>query len=201
MFDATEWYWLADDGRLFSSADASLVSPDDDRFVEWKSGGRVPTPWPNDAEDEQTFDSLRDVVSPYGLIVAEDAVGAAQRKQLDALTGACAAAITGGYTSEALGSVHVYPSNQVDQLNMMGSVTDALTPERPEGWKTPFWCANVDGLWEFRDHSDTQIIAAGQAGKAHVVACQTTLARLSAKVLLATTVEAIEAVTWPEVSR
>ncbi len=197
MYDPRDWYWLADDGRLFSSALASLVDADDERFSAWKDKGYVPTPWPIDADGTQTSEALQSVLAPYGLIVAESAIDAARSKQIAALTLACASAITGNYASDALGTVHIYPSKQVDQLNMMGSVTDALTPGKPEDWKTPFWCANANGEWEFREHTASQIIAAGQAGKAHVVTCQAILAELSAQVAAAQTIDEVEAVTWP----
>ncbi|MFK0336769.1 hypothetical protein ACIQT7_05865 [Agrobacterium deltaense] len=197
MYDPRDWYWLADDGRLFSSALASLVEAADESFAEWKGKGFVPTPWPTDADGAQTSEVLQRVLAPYGLIVAESAIDAARTKKIDALTVACASAITGNYVSDALGAVHAYPSKQVDQLNMMGSVTDALTPGKPEDWKTPFWCANANGEWEFREHTASQIIAAGQAGKAHVVTCQTILAELSAQVAAAQTIGAVEAITWP----
>jgi len=199
MYNPLDWYWLANDGRLFSSSHSALVNPDDAEFVEWKKQGDEPTRWPSDDDGNQTEAALRSVLAPYGVIVSASLLDAARQRRLAELTERCASEIVGGYDSDALGSLHTYPSKQVDQLNMMGSVTDALTPDQSGEWSTPFWCATAAGEWAFRQHTAPQIIAAGQAGKAHVVACQTTLASLSAQVLSAGTVEEIDAVTWPAV--
>ena len=59
-------YWLADDGRLFSSAVQALVSTTDPGFVVW---GGVPTPWPRDAANAQTDAALQEVLTPYNVFV------------------------------------------------------------------------------------------------------------------------------------
>jgi len=112
------------------------------------------------------------------------------------LTVACVAAMVGGYTSNALGSGHLYPSKINDQINMMGSVTDSLLPDLPADWTTPFWCADEAGVWAFRPHSAEQIQTAGARGKQLIVDCQTRLGELSAEVAAAATVEAVQAIVW-----
>jgi len=108
-----------------------------------------------------------------------------------------AAAIVGGFESDALGAVHGYPSTTTDQINLMGSVVAAQTPEgQALGWVTPFWCADPIGVWAFRDHTAAQIVAVGLAGKAHVVACQTRLDTLCTDVAVATTAAAVNAIVW-----
>ncbi|RFB91756.1 hypothetical protein B5K08_15770 [Rhizobium leguminosarum bv. trifolii] len=123
-------------------------------------------------------------------------LASAKSKAIAILTDACAAAIVSGYTSSALGSEHQYPSKVTDQINMMGSVTDSLLPEQPADWSTPFWCADETGAWAFRLHTATQIQAAGVAGKAHILQCQTILGQLSAQVMAAASAEAVEAIVW-----
>lgn len=115
-----------------------------------------------------------------------------------ALRAACAAAITGGFVSSALGAPHIYPSGATDQINLMGSVTDTLLPDLPEDWSTPFWCRDAAGEWDFRLHDATQIRQAGRDGKRHVVECQAMLADLSFFVNEATTIIAVNAIQWPE---
>ena len=66
------------------------------------------------------------------------------------------------------------------------------------GWATPFWCADGGGEWAFRQHTGEQIQQAAADGKAHVVACQTTLEELSALVVAANTAEHVALVIWPE---
>lgn len=196
MYNPIDWYWLRDDGVVYSSAAQCFVTTANAKFKDWMKAGGAATRWPEDAVGQQTEASLLDVISPYGLEISPDIIQAARRKKVADLSQACAAAIVGGYKSDALGEIHDYPSKPHDQLNMLGSVTDALTPGKPEHWRTSFWCANASGLWAFREHTAEQIIAAGQAGKAHVVACQTTLATLSALVASAATIEDMSAVTW-----
>lgn len=114
------------------------------------------------------------------------------------LSNRCKAAIIGGYTSNALGSDHTYPSDETAQINMMGSVTGALIPGLPEAWTTPFWCADGSGDWQYRPHTKAQIIVAGQAGKAHVIANQTTYEARTIQVMAAQTAAEIEAIVSPE---
>ena len=124
-------------------------------------------------------------------------LAAAQQAQIAALTAACSAQIVGGFTSSALGAPHTYPSKiPTDQINLMGSVTDSLLPGLPSGWTTPFWCADASGNWSFAPHSAAQIQQAGQDGKANVANSQGKLATLSAQVMAATTVAAVNAITW-----
>ncbi|WP_035715469.1 hypothetical protein [Azorhizobium doebereinerae] len=122
---------------------------------------------------------------------------AAKVAELDA---ACAATILGGFRSSALGSLHAYPSNETDQINLMGSVTASLLPGLADGWTTPFWCRDMAGAWAFRDHDAVQIQAVGADGKAHVVACQTLLAALAEEAASASDDTALAAIVWPEVA-
>ncbi|MFG1410276.1 hypothetical protein V5G24_04105 [Xanthobacter sp. VTT E-85241] len=112
------------------------------------------------------------------------------------LSGACAAAIVGGFVCSALGAPHTYPSSTTDQINLMGSVTASLLPAAAPDWSTPFWCADEDGAWIFRAHSATQIQAVGADGKAHVVACQTRLSDLTRDVAAATTPATVATISW-----
>lgn len=112
------------------------------------------------------------------------------------LSGACAAAIVGGFVCSALGAPHAYPSSTTDQINLMGSVTASLLPAPAPDWSTPFWCADVDGAWVFRAHSAAQIQAVGADGKAHVVACQTRLSDLMRDVADATTPASVATISW-----
>jgi hypothetical protein len=112
------------------------------------------------------------------------------------LAGACANTIVSGYSSEALGTSHFYPSKTTDQINMMGSVTSSLLPSLPADWSTPFWCADENGEWAFRDHSPSQIQQAGADGKRHIVDCQGKLEALTREVMEAADAEALSAVVW-----
>jgi hypothetical protein len=122
-------------------------------------------------------------------------LAAGRAAQIALLRTACDAAITGGYTSSALGSAHSYPSTPTDQANMAASVLASLLPDLPAGWTTPFWCEAGD-VWAFTPHTAAQIQQAGRDGKAMIVAAQSKLATLSAEVAAATTVAAVQAIVW-----
>ncbi|ENN86087.1 hypothetical protein RHSP_32146 [Rhizobium freirei PRF 81] len=126
----------------------------------------------------------------------ERALSMAKADRIDILNGACAAAILGGFQSSALGSSYSYPSAIKDQINLMGSVTDSLLPDLPNGWTTPFWCADKDGIWAFRSHDGVQIQQAGADGKAHVIDCQKKLAQLTDAVNASASLDAVAAIIW-----
>jgi hypothetical protein len=60
------WYWLADDGRIFASASETQVASDDAAYVAWCNTYRA-TPWPRDDAGNQTDAALQDVLEPHGL--------------------------------------------------------------------------------------------------------------------------------------
>jgi hypothetical protein len=129
-----------------------------------------------------------------GVITAS--LPAAQAAQIVVLLAACAAAITGGYTSSALGAAHSYGSQSTDQINMTASVVASLLPSLPSTWTTPFKCADSTGTWAMRPHTAAQIQQAGLDGKTWVTACQNQFDAFSAQVTAATSVEAVQAIVW-----
>lgn len=210
MFNPHDWYWLADDGRLFSSARISLVEKEDLGFLEWcmladqeddeslePPEPLHPTRWPIDGNGDQTWASLQDVLTPYGVIAAPSAVEALRQRRISELSVICERTIVSGFNSVALGEIHVYPSNLKDQINLMGSVTDSLVPGLPEDWETPFWVCGPSGEWIYKMHTARQIQQAGRDGKAHVITNQTILDDLTNAVIAAETSEEIAAVSWP----
>jgi hypothetical protein len=62
------WYWLADDGRLYSSASQSMVSADNPAYVAWCNSNTA-TIWPRDDAGNQTDEALQEVLRPYGIFV------------------------------------------------------------------------------------------------------------------------------------
>lgn len=66
MYDPRDWYWTADDGRIFSSARQMLVE-DDAEFQAWAALGNAPTPWPRGGDGLQSEAALDAVLLPYGI--------------------------------------------------------------------------------------------------------------------------------------
>ncbi|MCJ2084584.1 hypothetical protein MKK88_01055 [Methylobacterium sp. E-005] len=69
-FNPHDWYWQADDGRVFSSARFATVATGDAEFAAWSSDNRKPTRWPTDDSGAQTDAALSDVLTPYGIAIS-----------------------------------------------------------------------------------------------------------------------------------
>lgn len=123
-------------------------------------------------------------------------LAAAQQAKIAAISAACAAQITSGFQSSALGASNTYPSQATDQANMAASVLASLMPNNPTGWTTPFLCADANGNWSFVAHTTAQIQQAGEDGKTAILAARVKNATLAAQVNAATTVAAVQAITW-----
>ncbi|MCA1524287.1 hypothetical protein [Bradyrhizobium yuanmingense] len=77
FYDPYDWYWLADDGRLYSSKRQSIVPESDPDFVEWQGDEPKATPqiWPRDDQGNQTDAELQKVMDEYGFTVPSTAKG------------------------------------------------------------------------------------------------------------------------------
>ncbi|MGA4577051.1 hypothetical protein [Stutzerimonas frequens] len=78
---------------------------------------------------------------------------AAHANRTAAINRACEAAITAGFTSEALGAPHIYSSQLDDQLNLTGAVL--------RGLDMPYACRDEQGVKEFRLHTADQLRQVG----------------------------------------
>ena len=74
----TNWFWHADDGRVFAAARHEVVSDTDPAFLEAKAAGQV-TRWPADDSGVQTDAALQEVLKPYNLWVDLTAYAADRR--------------------------------------------------------------------------------------------------------------------------
>ncbi|MFG1429163.1 DUF4376 domain-containing protein [Roseixanthobacter glucoisosaccharinicivorans] len=66
VFAPSDWYWIADDGRIYSSARQITVAESDSDYVSWTEKSRA-TRWPCDEDGHQTDSSLAEVLSTYGI--------------------------------------------------------------------------------------------------------------------------------------
>ena len=64
IYNPADWYWRAEDGRLFSSREGKEIAEDDGAFVAWSELGGIPTVWPRDDQGEQTQAALDAVLAP-----------------------------------------------------------------------------------------------------------------------------------------
>ncbi|WP_316191600.1 MULTISPECIES: DUF4376 domain-containing protein [unclassified Bradyrhizobium] len=127
-FDPFDWYWIAADGRVWSSKAAALVAANDEAYVAWATGGNAATPWPTDASGAQTTAALQEVLSPYGLWV--DLKAYANAKQW--------AKASGGYVA-TIGGEKVPFSTSTESLGLIsGKVARLQQPNPPSTvqWQT-----------------------------------------------------------------
>jgi hypothetical protein len=66
MFQPGHWYWLADDGRVFSSERQLTVNESDQGYIDWCATGRKPTRWPVDDAGQQTDEILKETLAVWG---------------------------------------------------------------------------------------------------------------------------------------
>lgn len=134
------------------------------------------------------------IVAPSDTVLLEKA----KSDQLLVISAACAAAIVGGFTSEALGDVYTYPSGITDQANLTAAVTASQLPDNAANgdWTIPFMCADVEGVWIRRLHTAVQIQKVAHDGITSIVNNMIKKDTLSTLVEDATTVAEVEAVTW-----
>ncbi|MHB8372205.1 MAG: DUF4376 domain-containing protein [Thermoplasmataceae archaeon] len=116
-----------------------------------------------------------------------ESLPAAQSTQKALLTAGCQAAIVGGFTSSALGSVYSYPSDTISQSNQ-NSAASSLS-----GGK--LWCAS-GGVWALIAHTQAQAQDVVASLVAWVNSCQEKRATLQGQVNAATSVSAVQAITW-----
>lgn len=82
-YDPYDWYWLAEDGKLFSSARQAVLDEADEDYLDWTEAGGLATAWPRDAAGAQTAAALQDVLARYGLWVDLVAYAADKRWQTE----------------------------------------------------------------------------------------------------------------------
>ena len=68
-YNPLDWYWLADDSRVFASARQAVVTDSDADYMAWLDAGNSPTPWPRDEAGEQTLAEMQRVMAPYVIAV------------------------------------------------------------------------------------------------------------------------------------
>ncbi len=81
----------------------------------------------------------------------------AKAYQLSLNSQACAASITSGQKSNALGSQYTYPTGLSDQLNLAAAVNASLSSGSTQGWTTSLMCADSTGKWAFVPHTAAQV--------------------------------------------
>jgi hypothetical protein len=82
LYNPNNWYWRADDGRIFASARQLIVDETDEGFIAF-AATTAPTPWPRDDAGEQTDPALQAVLQPYNVFVTDEAYAAFRRWEVE----------------------------------------------------------------------------------------------------------------------
>ncbi|WP_312244411.1 DUF4376 domain-containing protein [Stutzerimonas nitrititolerans] len=151
--------------------------------VQWDQLGPLP-------------DNLTDVPSPSSYHRWKDGQWrldppAVHTFKVRAINQACEAAITAGFTSDALGAPHFYSSQLDDQLNLTGAVL--------RGLDMPYACRDAQGVKAFRLHTAEQLRQVGDdftLYKLQLLQHANDLKQQLDAALEAGDLAALEAVTW-----
>lgn len=104
----------------------------------------------------------------------------------------CANEIISGFSSDALGTTHIYQSEQIDQLNLIGAVAGGTDDYFKAGTKD----ADDVITYEYKMHTAVQLLQVLNDGKAYKQTLLQKANGLKVQVAEATTVEEIEATVW-----
>ncbi len=191
MFNPHDWYWQADDGRVFSSFYSDLVKKGDSRFKDWKEAGGTATRWPQDAEGNQTDAALDAVLHLYGISVGLDALKTATTRRINDAAELC----RGRYITSGDGQMMTY-------LEKITQARSCVSSQSPLESDYPMLAAEIGitaptlaGVAEVVIEAYNQWIVIGSAIEA--VRRAANIAVLGAK----TTGEvksAFEGIVWPE---
>ena len=110
MFNPSAWYWLADDGRVFSGPLETIVDASDTGYTDWTTVGNVPTPWPRDNAGNQTDAVMQEVLTPWGMFanLTYYAADARYRKASGGVTIGGKPYLTDPVARNTVGSAHDY---------------------------------------------------------------------------------------------
>jgi hypothetical protein len=109
-YDPKNWYWLADDKRVFDSANQIITTDTDTGYVAWVNDGNVATAWPRDGASNQTNAVLQDVLTPYGMFVNLNyyTADARYRKEIGGITVSGVALRTDRMSQSQRDAAHTY---------------------------------------------------------------------------------------------
>lgn len=120
-----------------------------------------------------------------------------QASQSAMVTAACAAAVTAGQTSSALGSTYTYPTDVIGQINLQGAYSLSQVSTNPTDWTIGLTCQDSKGVWAMRQHTAAQTQKAAQDVAAAIYALRQKNATLQTEIYSSTaTIASVEAVTW-----
>jgi hypothetical protein len=104
------FYWLAEDGRVFSGPLEQIVTTDDPGYLQFFGSGNIPTRWPMDVDGNQTEAALQQAIGPVGMFanLAYYAADVRRRKVASSITVNGLLWSTDPLTFGSLNSAYIY---------------------------------------------------------------------------------------------
>lgn len=125
------------------------------------------------------------------------ALDAARAERVRRLRFDCLHAITGGFTSTALGQPHHYGSTDTDQTNIGRALRASLTRSKDPAWTAAVPCrAAGEDADAFRPHTAAQLHALECDLHDVIEGARVRLDKLKAQVAQAPTVDIVNAIAW-----
>ncbi len=175
----TDWLLLPDAIALKWGAVADTACTAD--------SGRV-TSWRHPSLPEPTEAELVEAIAEF--VAANSPLEQARSQALAVLNDACRADVVAGVVSNALGSEHLYGSDEKDQANLLSSILVELPV-------IPYTCTEVaTGLKEMRTHTLAQFKVLLQDAALRRIGLQQKYEALRVMLEQAETLEQIESVRW-----
>ncbi|MDE2101800.1 MAG: hypothetical protein KGL39_31430 [Patescibacteria group bacterium] len=134
----------------------------------------------------QEVTAIGAIPSGFGLSPPPPTLAQAQTLQSALMKTAAQAATIAGFASSALGSAYTYGCQPTDQSNI-----NTLAPIGGN-----LWCENSSGVWALVAHTATEAAQVQKDMATHSQAQQATYVKALSDIAAATTVAAVEAVTW-----
>lgn len=142
-YNPRDWYWKAEDGRVYSSAREAIIAANDPAWAERQANGSW-TPWPVDERGDQTDDAFLQVIAPLGLALGLDGL----KERLKAAVDTAAEAERLRYITPGAGQAMTY-SRKVEEARAVQSA------DEPEADDYPLLAASI-GI----DGDDIEAVAA-----------------------------------------
>jgi hypothetical protein len=77
LYNPNDWYWIKADGGIYSSGQQKTMTAEqaaqNQQYQTWLASGGIPTPYPEDAEGQESEAELAAVLRPFGLYINQGA--------------------------------------------------------------------------------------------------------------------------------
>lgn len=179
MFNPGNWYWVQENGSVFSSAKRKFYAQSNADFKAWLAEGNIPTQYPRDETGNQSEDELAATLLEHGVFIRPKEYAAAKRYTLE----------TGGYVFRG----HRIATDRESRVSISGMALGAslLGDQFSTSWK----CA--DGSFITLDAADA--LALATEVMAFVSACFGVESEVSAGIASGdiTSIEQVDHADWP----